>query len=123
MQTTNNFYFTLLNTVAVLGSSKSGKTTLISKLLENLPLVSDVCPEVAKFVLCYAHPQNIYDKIIESIQDRYPDVEIQIFPYYPEKEITKPGFFDVDHDKQSILLIDDLSDQIGPSLEKIFRGM
>ncbi len=121
-QTTNNFFFTLPTTVAVLGSSRSGKTTLVSNLLENLEHVTDLCPEVEKFVLCYAHKQKLYEKMIKSVQNLYPDVEIQMYNYYPETELNTEGFFDVDSDKQSIFLIDDLSHQIGVSLDAIFRG-
>ncbi len=96
--------------------------TLVNQLLKNLEHVTNSCPPVSKFVLCFAHQQQIYEDMTDSIKQKYPNVEIHIFSEYPEDEMKSKEFWTVPDCMQSILIIDDLSDQVKPSFDKMLRG-
>ena len=118
----DDFYFHLPNSVAIIGSSKSGKTSLLARILEQLPNVTCECPPVSKMVICYGHFQPIYYKMIESIKRLYPNVQIQLFNCYPDEQFQSQEFWNIPHGTQMIIIVDDLSEEIKPSFEKLLRG-
>ena len=118
----DNFYLQLPNSVAIIGSSKSGKTTLLSRILDRLPQVTCECPPVSKLVICYGHFQPVYNKIIASVKRHYPNVSVSTYNCYPEEQFQSEDFWKVPLGSQMILILDDLSEEIKPSFEKMLRG-
>ena len=118
----DNFYLQLPNSVAIIGSSKSGKTTLLSRILDNLPFVTCECPPVSKMVICYGHYQPVYNKMIASVKKFYPNVEVEMHNGYPEEQFLSRDFWKIPNGSQMIIIMDDISDEIKPSFEKMLRG-
>ena len=106
----DNFYLQLPNSVAIIGSSKSGKTTLLSRILDNLPFVTCECPPVSKMVICYGHYQPVYNKMIASVKKFYPNVEVEMHNGYPEEQFLSRDFWKIPNDSQMIIIMDDISD-------------
>jgi len=100
-----------------------GKTYFLYKFFKFLSEVTQDCPPVAKFVLCFRHKQPIYEKLMDVIRERFPDCEIVTFDRYPDEILGQEGFWDIPKGCQSILIIDDCSDLIGSSFEYLCRGL
>ncbi len=96
---------------------------MVNRLLKNLDHVTNSCPPVSKFVLCYAHHQPIYQEMLDSIKQKYPNVETHVFSHYPNDEMDSDDFWPVAEGTQSILILDDVLDQVTASFEKMLRGL
>jgi len=110
-------------TVTFLGSSRSGKTFLVNRILSSLSEVTSDCPPISKFVLVYRHYQKIYDEIIESIERQFPKCEVHTFNGYPDVILKDEDFWSIPEFTQSFLIIDDCSDLVGSSFEFLCRGL
>ncbi len=93
--------------------------TLVHRLLKHLDHITNSCPPVSKFVLCYVHHQPIYQETLDSIKQKYPTVETHVFSHYPNDQLDSDDFWSVPDGTQSILILDDVSDQVTASFEKI----
>ncbi len=136
---TDNFYLNLPASIAVigkiddahissiidffLGSSRSGKTSLVARFLDQLDKVTSNCPPIAKLVICFDFRQGIYQDMIDSIKRQYPEVDVQVFSRYPEEQMSSDTFWNVPEGSQSMVIIDDLASQIKPSFDKMLRGI
>lgn len=120
-ETTNEFFFRLPASIAILGSSRSGKTEFLTRFLTRLDEVcSDYLP-VSKFILCFDTHQNQYDTIIEHMQNQFPGIEIKTYNNYPEEELDDNLFLKNKPGTMTIIVFDDVSEQIKPSFEKLLR--
>ena len=117
-----DFYFKLPNSIAFLGSSKSGKTTMVARFLRYLDKITCECPPIAKLVIAYAHYQPIYEEMIESVRRLYPTVRVQMFDHYPEEQFQSQEFWKVPCGYQTLIILDDLNEEVGKSFEKMLRG-
>ncbi len=61
--------------------------------------------------------------MLDSIKQKYPNVETHVFSRYPEDEMDSDDFWSVAEGTQSILILDDVSDQVTASFEKMLRGL
>ncbi len=93
-------------------------------MLSQLFSVVPNCPRIAKFVLVYRHFQKIYQMMIDTVKELFPDCEIEVFNGYPEGTLDKEDFWpQTNENSQNFLIIDDCSDLIGKSFEVICRGL
>lgn len=122
-ETIHDFYFTLPACIGILGSSSSGKGYFLRRFLTRLDEVTNSYLPVSKLVICFDTHQEIYDDIIEHLKKQFPGLEVLTFQNYPEEEIQNESFFKVKPGTMGILIFDDLSEQIKPSFEKIFRKL
>lgn len=117
----DDFCLTFPSAIAILGSSKAGKTSFLHRILTRLDEISNNYLPVSKLILCYNTYQTIYDEIIESMQKQFPGIEILTFSYYPEELFQDPSFFRVKAGTMGIVILDDIADQIKPSFENLLR--
>ncbi len=69
------------------------------------------------------HHQPIYQEMLDSIKQKYPNVETHVFSHYPDNELDSDDFWSVLDGTQSILILDDVSDQVTASFEKMHQGL
>jgi len=95
-------------TCMLAGPSKSGKTTLLEKILINNQLLIDKPP--TRIVYCYTTWQSIFDELKKSV---YPSIEFQTG--LPDIDTFNPN-------ENNLLILDDLMKECGkdPSICKIF---
>ncbi len=74
---------------------------------------------MSKFVLFYMHHQLIYQEMLDSIKQKYPNVETHVFSHYLNDEMDSDDFWSVVDGTQTILILDDVSDQVTASFEKM----
>jgi len=120
-ETTRDFLLRLPNSCALIGSSNSGKTVLLARILKNLKEVAFPCPDVSAITICYGVYQDLYDDMINSIKKLYPDVKVELYGYYPKEKFADPRFWKTPRGCQQILIIDDLSEQIDEGFVQIMR--
>lgn len=117
-----DFFFQLPSAIAFIGSSRSGKTYLLLKMLENLPEITSNCLPISKFVIAYGHYQDIYQQMIQAVKKLYPDVEVQLYNSYPHEEFSSREFWRVPIGTQLFCVVDDLAEEVQPSFSKLLRG-
>lgn len=121
LEKTDSFYLKLPNSIAVIGSSRSGKSTLISRFLDQLSDVCVNCPHIARFTICYSSYQPVYDEMIASIERDNENVEVLLFNYYPEEKFQTKEFWEVPEGSMSLIVMDDMGGEVKSSFEKMLR--
>ncbi len=93
--------------------------------MKNLEHVcSQPLPPIAKLVLVYRHQQPLYQYIVDTVREKYPDCEVVVFENWPEDTMKDDNFWKIAPGSQSVLVIDDMSRSIkGPAFEIICRGL
>lgn len=121
----DSFHLKLPAIFAVIGSSRSGKTTWVRNLFRNLHDNIPNCPEIVSLILVFRHYQPLYQEIVNHIKDLYPAVSIKIFEEWPEKEILEREFWPPTNERQqSLIIIDDVGYMIkGEAFEALCRGI
>lgn len=92
----------------VLGSTNTGKTTLVARILENWENVTtSPPPPIWQVIIVFEHHQPLYDRIINAVRSKYPGVKERWMWGWDESAMSDSNLFQNSEGGQTVLIIDD----------------
>lgn len=101
-----------------------GKTTLVYKILQNWERLTDSEIPVHQLILVFEYHQKLYENIIETMKQKFPNIAIKCFWGWREEIFKDPDLFRSVDNSQTILIVDDSLAKLNRSetLLEICRG-
>ena len=103
-----NFKIKTPNAIAIIGSSNTGKSTILKRIFEQWHYVmSEDSLPIGKICLLYKYPQELYDDIIKSVENHFPNAEIEAHQGFPVSRLEESDFFSAPSGTQNVIICDD----------------
>ena len=115
-----HFGFTSPFLCAVVGSTNTGKTTLVKKIIQDWPRLTSGDLPVWQLILIFEHDQPLYHQIIESAKKNFGSKELVVrcIKGWREETIADQNLFRApaaSGDCQTILIVDDCLHKLNKS--------
>ena len=123
----SNLHFEAPFTTVILGKSKTGKTTLVRKIVEEWDdlVYHPTSPlPIWQLIIVFEHDQDAYTSIICAVQTAYPDCIVKCMRGWNEREMADSKLYKGPDSAQTLLIVDDCLHSLSKSetIGKICRG-